>query len=72
MLEVQKKEQLYEGKAKIVYATSDPDYVIVYYKDDATAFNGLKKESIPGKGELNAKISSVFFELLAEKGYTTH
>lgn len=67
-----KKEQLYEGKAKIIYATSDPDHVIVHYKDDATAFNGLKKESIVGKGELNAKISTAFFRLLESKGIATH
>ncbi|MBO8125945.1 MAG: phosphoribosylaminoimidazolesuccinocarboxamide synthase [Firmicutes bacterium] len=69
---VEKREQLYEGKAKIIYQTENPDYVIIHYKDDATAFNGAKKESIPGKGELNAKISSVFFELLHSKGIPTH
>lgn len=69
---MQKRDQLYEGKAKIIYATDDPDHVIVYFKDDATAFNGLKKDSIFGKGELNAKISTVFFKLLAEHSFPTH
>ena len=53
---MEKKEQLYEGKAKKVYATEDPDYVIVSYKDDATAFNGLKKGTIAGKGVINNKM----------------
>ena len=55
---MQKKEQLYEGKAKKVYATENPDFVIVSYKDDATAFNGLKKGTISGKGVINNKMSN--------------
>ncbi len=55
---VEQKEQLYEGKAKKVYATSDPDLLIVDYKDDATAFNGLKKGTIVGKGVINNRMSN--------------
>ncbi|MBS3899364.1 MAG: phosphoribosylaminoimidazolesuccinocarboxamide synthase [Dethiobacter sp.] len=69
---MEKRELLYEGKAKRVYATADPDLVIVDYKDDATAFNGLKKGQIQNKGALNNKISSYFFELLAVKGIASH
>ncbi len=69
---MEKRELLYEGKAKRVYATADPDLVIVDYKDDATAFNGLKKGQIQNKGALNNKISSYFFELLAAKGIDSH
>ena len=53
-----KMEQLYEGKAKKVFATSNPDYVIVDYKDDATAFNGIKKGTITGKGVINNKMTN--------------
>lgn len=63
---------LYEGKAKKVYKTDDPDLYVVEYKDDATAFNGQKRERIAGKGELNNKISALFFELLREKGIESH
>ncbi|HHV57618.1 MAG TPA: phosphoribosylaminoimidazolesuccinocarboxamide synthase [Firmicutes bacterium] len=69
---MEKREQLYEGKAKIVYRTDDPERYIVYYKDDATAFNGLKKGTITGKGELNNRISAHFFALLEEHGIPTH
>lgn len=69
---MEKRELLYEGKAKRVYATAEPDLVIVDYKDDATAFNGLKKGQIQNKGALNNKISSYFFELLAAKGIASH
>ena len=55
MEKLERKEQLYEGKAKKVYATSDPDYVIVSYKDDATAFNGQKKGTIVGKGVITTR-----------------
>ena len=55
---MEKKEMLYEGKAKKVYATQDPDILIVDYKDDATAFNGLKKGTITGKGVINNKMSN--------------
>ncbi|HWQ58662.1 MAG TPA: phosphoribosylaminoimidazolesuccinocarboxamide synthase [Clostridia bacterium] len=67
-----KLEQIYEGKAKKVFATDDPGIVIVDYKDDATAFNGLKKGTIAGKGVVNNKVSNHFFRLLEEKGIPTH
>ncbi len=69
---MQKLEQIYEGKAKKVYATDNPDYVIVSYKDDATAFNGLKKGTIVGKGVINNKMTNMMMALLAEKGIPTH
>lgn len=69
---VEQKEQLYEGKAKKVYATSDPDLVIVDYKDDATAFNGLKKGTIVGKGVVNNKMSNYLMGLLEKEGVETH
>lgn len=69
---MEKREQLYEGKAKKVFATSDPDYVIVDYKDDATAFNGLKKGTIAGKGVINNKMSNMMMSLLAQHGIPTH
>jgi len=69
---VTKKEQIYEGKAKKVYLTENPNYVIVDYKDDATAFNGLKKGTIVGKGIVNNKVSNHFFRLLESKGIPTH
>lgn len=64
--------KLYEGKAKVVFATDNPAQYIVYYKDDATAFNGLKKGSIADKGVLNNKITSHFFQLLEGEGIPTH
>ena len=67
-----KKEQLYEGKAKKVFATDDPNLVIVDYKDDATAFNGLKKGSIAGKGVINNVMSNHMFQLLEKQGVPTH
>lgn len=63
---------LYEGKAKKVYRTSEPDLYWIEYKDDATAFNGLKKAQITGKGVLNNEISTVFLSLLKEKGIENH
>ena len=69
---MEKKEMLYEGKAKKVYATSDPEYYIVSYKDDATAFNGLKKGTITGKGVVNNRMSNFMFEKLEKKGVKTH
>lgn len=68
----EKLEQLYEGKAKKIFRTDNPDALWVQYKDDATAFNGLKKGTIQGKGELNNKISALFFKMLAEKGIPSH
>ncbi len=69
---MEKKEQLYEGKAKKVFATDNPDYVIVSYKDDATAFNGLKKGTIAGKGVINNKMSNLMMQMLEKKGIPTH
>lgn len=69
---MKKLEQIYEGKAKKVYATENQDYVIVDYKDDATAFNGQKKGTIVGKGVVNNKVSNHFFRLLESKGIPTH
>lgn len=69
---MRKFEQLYEGKAKKVYATDDPDCVIVEYKDDATAFNGLKRGTIVGKGVVNNKVSNHLFQLLEKHGIPTH
>lgn len=68
----QKKEKLYEGKAKIVYATEDPNLVIQHFKDDATAFDGKKKGKIKDKGVSNARISAVLFEILEANGINTH
>ena len=67
-----KTTQLYEGKAKKVWATEDPDVVIVDYKDDATAFNGLKKGTIAGKGVVNNKMSNYLMQILEKKGVKTH
>ena len=69
---MEKREQLYEGKAKKVYATEDPSVVIVSYKDDATAFNGLKKGTIAGKGVINNKMSNFMMRKLEEAGVPTH
>ncbi|MGI5849011.1 MAG: phosphoribosylaminoimidazolesuccinocarboxamide synthase [Christensenellales bacterium] len=69
---MKKCEQIYEGKAKKVYATDNPDYVIVSYKDDATAFNGQKRGTIVGKGIVNNKVSNHFFRLLETEGISTH
>ncbi len=67
-----KAEQLYEGKAKKVFRTDNPDYVIVDYKDDATAFNGLKKGTIVGKGVVNNKVSNHMLAMLGKNGIPTH
>ena len=69
---MEKKEQLYEGKAKKVFATDDPDLLIVSYKDDATAFNGLKKGTIAGKGIINNQMSNHLMMLLEKQGVPTH
>lgn len=69
---MQKTTQLYEGKAKKVYATNDPDLVIVSYKDDATALDGLKKGTITGKGVINNKMSNYLCRLLEKHGVPTH
>jgi phosphoribosylaminoimidazole-succinocarboxamide synthase len=69
---VKKLQLMYEGKAKRIYQTDSPALAWVEYKDDATAFNGEKKGSIMGKGELNNQITAVFFELLRENGVDSH
>ena len=69
---MEKANQLYEGKAKKVFATDDAEMCIVEYKDDATAFNGLKKGTITGKGVVNNRMSNFMFRLLEEKGIPTH
>ena len=70
--DVEQQAKLYEGKAKIVYATSDPKLVIQYFKDDATAFNALKKGTIVGKGVVNNRMSATLFQRLAKAGVPTH
>ncbi len=67
-----KKEQIYEGKAKKVFATDDPDYCIVSYKDDATAFNGVKHGTISGKGVVNNRMSNMLCQLLEKQGVPSH
>ena len=67
-----KGTQLYEGKAKKVFSTDDPELLIVSYKDDATAFNGLKKGTITGKGIINNKMSNALMRLLEKRGIPTH
>ena len=69
---MEKKELLYEGKAKKVYTTENPDVLIVDYKDDATAFNGVKKGTIVGKGVVNNRMTNHIFKMLDEKGIPTH
>jgi len=69
---MEKREKLYEGKAKIVYATDDPGKVIQFFKDDATAFNALKRGTILGKGVINNKMSAALFQRLAKAGVPTH
>ncbi len=69
---MKKLEMLYEGKAKKVYKTEDENLYIVDYKDDATAFNGLKKGSIAGKGVINNKMTNIVFQYLAENGVENH
>lgn len=69
---MKKLEQLYEGKAKKVFMTDDPDVVIVDYKDDATAFNGEKKGTIAGKGVVNNRMTNHVFKLIEKEGVPTH
>ncbi|HWR09046.1 phosphoribosylaminoimidazolesuccinocarboxamide synthase [Sporomusa sp.] len=66
------QKPMYEGKAKQVFATENPDELLVYFKDDATAFNGEKRGTIGNKGVFNNKISTFFFNLLGEKGIPHH
>ena len=67
-----KGAQLYEGKAKKVFATDDPDLLIVSYKDDATAFNGLKRGTVAGKGAINNRMSNALMQRLQQRGIPTH
>lgn len=69
---MEKREQLYEGKAKKVFATDDPELLIVSYKDDATAFNGLKKGTVAGKGIINNRMSNLLMQRLEKAGVPTH
>lgn len=69
---MKKLEQLYEGKAKKVFATDDPKVVLVDYKDDATAFNGLKRGSIAGKGVINNRVTNFLMQMLEKNGIPTH
>ncbi|HIP43507.1 MAG TPA: phosphoribosylaminoimidazolesuccinocarboxamide synthase [Aquifex aeolicus] len=69
---MKKIRKLYEGKAKVIYETQEPDKLILEFKDTASAFDGLKKEVIKGKGNLNMEISSVIFEILGTQGIRTH
>ena len=69
---MKKCEMLYEGKAKKVYTTEDPELYIVDYKDDATAFNGLKKGTISGKGVINNRVTNHLMKMLESKGIPTH
>lgn len=69
---MEKKDLLYEGKAKKVFKTEDPNVLIVSYKDDATAFDGLKKGTIVGKGAINNRMTNHIFKLLEKKGVPTH
>lgn len=69
---MEKREKLYEGKAKVLFTTDDPDLLVQYFKDEATAFDGKKKGIIEEKGVLNNKISSAIFKMLEERGVKTH
>ena len=69
---MKKLQQIYEGKAKKVFATDDPDVVLVDYKDDATAFNGLKKGTITGKGVINNRVTNFLMQMLEKNGVPTH
>ncbi len=69
---MEKKELLYEGKAKKVYATDNPEVLLVDYKDDATAFNGVKKGTIAGKGAINNRVTNFMMQLLEKEGVPTH
>lgn len=69
---MEKGKMLYEGKAKQVFETDNPDYLLVHYKDDATAFNGLKKGTIQNKGAMNNRISNRLMSLLEKHGIETH
>src|SRR5213594_4520567 len=70
--DIEQREKLYEGKAKIVFATNRPGYIVQYFKDDATAFNALKRGTIVGKGVINNQMSAALFTVLGKKGVPTH
>ncbi len=69
---MERGKMVYEGKAKRVYEVAQPDAYLVEYKDDATAFNGEKRGSIAGKGEINNRLSAIFFQMLEKRGVRTH
>lgn len=69
---MEKRDKIYEGKAKILYTTDDADLLIQYFKDDATAFNAAKKGTVVDKGVMNNKISTKIFEFLESEGIVTH
>ncbi|MCK5249450.1 MAG: phosphoribosylaminoimidazolesuccinocarboxamide synthase, partial [Spirochaetaceae bacterium] len=71
-MKYEKIEMIYEGKAKKIWTTDNPDFIIVDYKDDATAFNGVKKGTITGKGVVNNTMSDLMFTMLEKKGIRTH
>jgi phosphoribosylaminoimidazole-succinocarboxamide synthase len=71
-MSIETREKLYEGKAKIVYETNRPGVIIQYFKDDATAFNALKKGTIVGKGVVNNRMSAALFQRLGRAGIPTH
>jgi phosphoribosylaminoimidazole-succinocarboxamide synthase len=71
-LQMEKDNFLYEGKAKKIYKTDDPDLLLVVFKDDATAFDGVKKDRLADKGLLNNRLSAIFFNLLEEQNIETH
>ena len=71
-MNIETREKLYEGKAKIVYETNRPGVIVQYFKDDATAFNALKKGTIVGKGVVNNRMSATLFERLGRAGIPTH
>ena len=69
---MEKKELMYEGKAKEIFATDNEDVILMHYKDDATAGNGVKHDQFAGKGVLNHTISGIIFDMLEEAGIKTH
>ena len=69
---IKRLEKIYEGKAKILYATEDPDLIIQYFKDDASAFDGVKKGTIVDKGVINNEVSNCIYQHLEKKGIRTH
>jgi phosphoribosylaminoimidazole-succinocarboxamide synthase len=66
------QQQIYEGKAKVLFSTAEPDVLLAYFKDDATAFNAQKRGTIAGKGEINCRIAAEIFQLMESQGIATH